>query len=151
MGKNCSTLFDAEQLQKNRFEANELSRGELDMIILGKLAAFSRLDSTRQHHAHFLHGGQRVCKKTFLFLHDIGYARLKNLMKHFQQNGITTRTHGNTCRRPHHALSLSTVKSVVIFIVNYSEQHSLALPGRIPGYFRTDVQLLPSSTSKKSI
>ena len=77
----------------------------------------------------------RECaKKTFMFLHDIGNARLKNLMKHFKQNGITARTHGNTRRRPHHALSLSTVKSIVTFIVNYSEQHSLALPGRIPGY-----------------
>ena len=43
------------------------------------------------------------------------------------------------------------LNSVVTFIVNYNEQHSLALPGCIPGYSRTDVQLLPSSTSKKSI
>ena len=53
--------------------------------------------------------------------------------------------------RPHHALSLPTVESVVAFIVNYSEQLSLALPGWIPGYSRSDMQLLPSSTSKKSI
>ena len=77
--------------------------------------------------------------------------RLKNLMKHFKQNGITGRTHGNTRCCPHHALSLPTVKSVVTFIINYSEQHSLAFPGHIPGYSRTNIQLLPSSTSKKSI
>ena len=152
-GQPCSNLFTAEQLQGSRLEANELSRDELDLVILGKLAAFLRVDKARpqQHRAHFLHGGQKVCKKTFLFLHGIGEMRLKNLMKHFKQNGITGRTHGNTRHRPHHALSLPTVKSVVTFIVNYSEQHSLALPGRIPGYSRTDIQLLPSSTSKKSI
>ena len=60
-GQNCSTLINAEQLQKNRFEANELSRGELDNS--GEISSISRLDSTWQHHAHFLHGGQRVCKK----------------------------------------------------------------------------------------
>ena len=77
----------------------------------------------------------------FLYLHDIGEKRLKNLMKHFKKNGLTGRTHGNTSRQPHNAHSLSTVNAVVTFILNYSEQNSLALPGRIPGYSRSDIQL----------
>ena len=151
-GQPCSNLFTAEQLQESQLECKELSRDKLDLVILGKLVAFLRVDKARpQQRAHFLHEGQKVCKNTFLFLHGIGEMRLKNLIKHFKQNGVTGRTHKNTRCRPHHALNLPTVESIVTFIVNYSVQHSLALPGRIPGYSCTDIQLLPSFTSKKSI
>ena len=150
-GRPCSNLFDTEKLETCRLEANELSRGELDLVIMGKLAALSRSDRDLRKHTGFLHGGKRVCKKTFLFLHDIGEKRLKNVMKHYQQNGLTVRIHGNTKRSPHNALSFFTVKNVVTFVLHYSEQHSLVMPGRIPGYSRCDMQLLPSSTSKKSI
>ena len=150
-GQPCSTHFSCEQVKTFRLEANELSNGELDLVIMGKLSALSRSDESQQRHTMFLHGGHRVCQKMFLYLHDIGEKRLKNLMKHFKKNGLTGRTHGNTSRQPHNAHSLSTVKAVVTFILNYSEQNSIALPGRIPGYSRSDIQLLPSSTSKKSI
>ena len=36
-------------------------------------------------------------------------------------------------------------------MLNYAEQHSLLLPGRIPGYSRSDIKLLPSSVSKRGI
>ena len=150
-GQPCSTNFGTEQVETCRLEANELSRGELDLVILGKLAATCRLDDTQRQYSVFLHGGHRICQKMFMYLHDIGYKRLRNLMKHLKKNGLTGRTHGNTHRLPKHALDLPTIKAVVTFILNYSEQHSLALPGRIPGYSRCDIQLLPSSTSKKTI
>ena len=37
------------------------------------------------------------------------------------------------------------------FIFNYSEKHALLLPGRIPNYKRSDLQLQPSSDTKQSI
>ena len=38
---------------------------------------------------------------------------------------------------------------LVPFLHNYAEDHSILLPERIPGYKR-DMQLLPSSTTKKA-
>ena len=46
-------------------------------------------------------------------------------------------------------LKLEEVKSLLTFISNYAEKHVILLPGRIPGYKRDDIQLLPSSTTKK--
>ena len=71
-----------------------------------------------------------------------------NLKGSYLASGLTTRTHGNACRLPKHALKLEEVKNLVTFISNYAEKHAL-LPGRIPGYKRDDIQLLPSSTTKK--
>lgn len=64
---------------------------------------------------------------------------------------MTPRTHGNSRRRPHNALSFSSVEYVVRFLHTYTEQNGLLLPGRVPGYSRTDIKLLPSSISKRGI
>ena len=94
---------------------------------------------------------KQVCVKMFRILHTIGEKRLKNLMKSLKAHGLTPRIHGNTKRKPHHALSFSSIEYVVRFLLNYMEQNGLLLPGRVPGYSRTDIKLLPSSVSKRGI
>ena len=37
------------------------------------------------------------------------------------------------------------------FLQAYAEDNAILLPGRIPGYKRDDIQLLPSSTTKKVV
>ena len=62
---------------------------------------------------------------------------------------MDTRVHKNSCQLPPRALSFAEKSSLVKFIENYAEQNAILLPGRIPGYKRDDLNLLPSSTSKK--
>ena len=49
------------------------------------------------------------------------------------------------------ALVLSDVQPVVQFITNYADTNALVLPGRIPGYKKGDIKLLPSSHTKKLV
>lgn len=72
-----------------------------------------------------------------------------NVKASFLASGLTTRQHGNTRRLPKHALKLDEVKNFVTFLSNYAERNAILLPGRIPGYKKDDIQLLPSSTTKK--
>ena len=39
----------------------------------------------------------------------------------------------------------------VTYIKNYAEANGILLPGQIPGYKRTDIQLLPTHTTKRLI
>lgn len=64
------------------------------------------------------------------------------------QNGLTLRTHGNMKRLPSSAFSAETVERVVKFLMNVTEDQALLLPGRVPGFKRIDVKLLPSSLTK---
>lgn len=46
---------------------------------------------------------------------------------------------------------MDTLQHVISFLDNYAEEHAVALPGRVPGFKRSDIKLLPSSATKASI
>ena len=52
---------------------------------------------------------------------------------------------------PHNATSLLEIERVIRFILQYSEDNAILLPGRVPGYKRDDIQLLPSSVTKREV
>ena len=68
---------------------------------------------------------------------------------HFLATGLTMRIHKRSKCLPLNALSLVEVQNLVRFLNNYAETHAILLPGRIPGYKRDDIQLLPTCTTKK--
>ena len=159
----CSTQFSADHLLSVRASCSELTRAELDMVVMCQLMAGMNDDTTtnpgsrhrpkeRQRVAcTFHHQGKQICEKVFRFIHTIGETRYKNLKKSLRSHGLATRAHGNLKRSPAHALSLSSTEFVVRFVLNYAEQNALLLPGRVPGYSRSDIKLLPSSVSKRGI
>ena len=140
----CSSQFSTDHLISVR-----ASCSELDMVVMGQLMAGMNDSRTTSHHRNrerdrqraaytFHHQGKQVCEKMFRFLHNIGETRYKNLNKSLRSNGLATCTHGNIN------------EYVVRFVLNYAEQHALLLPGRVPGYSRSDIKL-QSPNSKRAI
>ena len=142
---------------------------ELDMAILGQIAACSNISSSvstgmlstgrgchketdcEKGYTAFTHQGKPICQKTFLFLHGTGVRRLKSLAASFECTGLQPRAHGNASRLPHNALFFASTQFFVRFMFNYAEQHALLLPGGVPGYSRSNLQLLPSGVSRRAI
>ena len=165
-GQPCCSIFKLEHYRDYRAQCLEMTKEQLDLVILGQIAALT-FSSTNLHnssqHRHspqerqrqyitFLHQHQPVCRKTFSFLHAVGEKRLKALIQHYRHHGLVPRVHGNTGKPRANALLLHEVKHAISFIVNYAESHAVVLPGRVPGiYKRSDLQLLPSSTTKKNV
>ena len=93
-----------------------------------------------------------MCRNFFLFVHSLGSKRFKNLVSHFTNNGLSSRTHGNTKRLPANTTPFTVTKEIVLFICNFAAVHALPLPGRIPGQFSDDkALLLPSDMSKRYV
>ena len=65
--------------------------------------------------------------------------------------GVNARIHSNTNWLPHNAYTTEELMDTVTFIKNYAETHCILLPGRIPGYKRMDLQLLPTHMTKRGI
>ena len=153
--KQCSSQFTAEHVTSVRASCAELPNNELDMAILGQLmtsvnssstvstAAHHKQDKCKKSYTTFCHQVKPVCISMFRFLHGVGNKGLKNLTHSLKENGLAARVHGNTNKKPKYALLYTSTEFVVHFLYSYAEQHALLLPERIPGYNRTDIQLLP--------
>jgi hypothetical protein len=149
--KKCSSQFSLSYIRDMRAQCYNLSHNELDLVLLGQLVTSTNTSEKvviesgyleRERSTELITMQARLCGKTFRFLQD--------LAKSLRENGLTPRTHGNAHKRPKHSLSFESTEFVVQFLLNYAEQNAL-LPGRVPGYSRSDIKLLPSSVSKRGI
>ena len=159
-GGPCCKLFSTSHYREVRDQCRELTRSELDLVVMGQLLALTHSGAMTQAKKHkpkerqksftyFFHGGHKICIKTFCFLHTIGLSKFKSIKASFESNGLVPRKRPYS--KPPHALRLSDFQYVVKFVSNYAEEHAILLPGRIPGYKRDDVKLLPSSTTKRAV
>ena len=120
--QNCYLLFSANYVGTFRLHCLELTIQELDLAILGQLAAFTNTsDSTAEdcHHvvsvrknsySTYHHQGKPVCWSMFAFLFTVGRKRMRNLADNYLKNGLKPRVHGNSRRKPHHALSFESIE-----------------------------------------
>jgi len=99
----------------------------------------------------FFVNGQQVCRKTYLFTYGLGEKRFKNLCKHFDQFGLTSRKHGNAGKSPVNVISPEREKNIVTYIQNYADENAIPLPGRMPRMCDYTVMMLPSDTTKAEI
>ena len=104
-GIPCSDLFSATYLMHYRNHCSEMSRIELDLVILSAIAC-ARARHTKTTKTIYMHKGKPICMKVFLHLHGISRSRMTNLQHHYDMYGLSPRTQANTKRFPKHAASL---------------------------------------------
>ena len=161
-GGPCNKAFSAEHLRSIRTQCQDLDHTSLDLVLLGQIMGTNSHSSTVQSshqkssiqkktRMSYYHHGIPVCRTTFLFLHGIGKRRLDNVRVSYQNDGLTSRTHGNCNRRPHNGFTTHELIYTVTYIKNYAEANGILLPGQIPGFKKTDIQLLPTQTTKRSV
>ena len=81
----CCTTITVAHYRSVRCQMLELTHDELDLVVMGQVMAGCFSGETSLHRGQergktytmFHHNGMRICQKTFLFLHTIGYGRFK--------------------------------------------------------------------------
>ena len=106
---------------------------------------------THNHMNESTHQGLRVFYSTFLFLHNTGRAAFKNIKMSCREDGLVPRVHGNTRRLPSNAQTFERTQCATVFNKQYAEDYAIMLPGQIPGYKWSDLQLLSCSMTKNSV
>ena len=126
--------LDIEDLRAHCLSCMELDKAELDAVILGKPAAcvaagYSSKGKQRKRERFFYKFSRsKVCVRVFCYVHAIGKECLANLQGHFQAKGIESRVHGNTGRKPKHALTYERVQSAIAFLNRYAERYGIPQP-----------------------
>ena len=87
------------------------------------------------------------------FFFSISKNKLEALLAHYKQNGLAPRVLKSGGRRKENPqyLKLCDTERVRTFILHYAEDHAVNLPGRVPGFKRDDIKLLPSSHTKSIV
>ena len=123
----CSSSITVDHFRSVRCQMAEMTHDELDLVVMGQVMAgcfsaetFRQQERTRSFTV-FHHNGIRICQKTFLFLHAMGYSRFKAIKASFVANGVVARVHGNKGKsRRKDKLTLKQIQDVVQFIMNYA-------------------------------
>lgn len=101
---SCLNQFSIDTITKYRRDILNLTRQQLDLVLLGKIG--SALDMSSHTHAkrkavterrntrslYKLHG-KHICLWTFRYVHRISQAKLTALIKWYKQHGLKPRVH----------------------------------------------------------
>ena len=134
-GGACSREFKEEAVLFNLNNCLKLTGGQLN--------ATTALERSRSSRCTYQFQSIVICKEMFIHLYGIGYSWLHWLKEHYEKYGIHLRTHGNTKTLPSSTLHQLITENVHSFLTNYVEENVFVLPGRIHGFKREDVQVLP--------
>ena len=121
----CSSQFTGEEIIANLNNCHELSSRELDLVILANIQAVTRVEAVgqkrnRSPRCNFLFQSKPICRDMFLFMFGISDSRLRRLREHYENSGLSSRTHGNTRRLPKNTLPFAVVEDVKLFLANYA-------------------------------
>ncbi|ELU00818.1 hypothetical protein CAPTEDRAFT_188926 [Capitella teleta] len=160
-GQPCYTYFTPEELATSRMTMAFLQFREQNMLLLGIISAGINMSpmtarskkksqtQRRRARTRYFYQGKQLCVTTFGFLYNVCYDRNQRFSAHYQQNGLCPVESQKRGAHGHKkALSFEDISRVVNFLKTYAEDHALVLPGRVPGLWRDDVVLLPSSHTK---
>ena len=71
--------------------------------------------------------------------------------KWYRSNGVQPKENRNAGRNNTRAFSFEDLKRTVAFVSNYADDHGMVMPGRVPGFKRDDIKLMPSSETKVNV
>ena len=159
----CLSQFTAAEVFSFHLSLSEMTKVETEMLVLGKLQVLSRTTEST-HHArqtklgkrkrvtcdyHFDH--RNVCRDGFVFLHDMGTKQLKNLQKHFRENGPVPRQHGLTGHAPVTTYPYEIISEAIHFIRNHSGIFGIPQPAARSGRADNPPIYLPASQNYKIV
>ena len=132
-----------------------MTKEEKEMYIKGSLLTGPKSDLTKRgkkrarSRAQYMFNGKVVCKGTFSLVYDIRRWSMESLRTSMNTPGPALRQHGNTGKKPKHALTFEYVKRVVLFISNYSEEYGIPQLAAPRGRDDTAPTFLHSSMKKQ--
>ena len=135
----CLSAFNNNEIYQFHLNLLEMTKEEKSMLLLGKLHVLSNAGDSTSHARkkgpkrarvtyNYAFDHREVCKKAFIFLHDISEKQFKNIAKHLKDNGPVPIVHGNTGKVPKTTYPYEVTCGVVRFIKNFAEIHGLPQP-----------------------
>ncbi|XP_067943168.1 uncharacterized protein [Watersipora subatra] len=159
---DCINKFDRTLISSQLTFNKGMSKTELDLVIMGRISTcvddgnttkpFKHKEKIRKRaRCNFRYHDTVVCREFFLFVNSIKSSRFKALKAAYESNpGATPRDFFYKGGAPR-SISLEESQRIVDFLNNTAEANALALPGRVPGFKKEEVKVLPSCLTIASL
>ncbi|XP_062603492.1 uncharacterized protein LOC134282462 [Saccostrea cucullata] len=134
-----------------------MTKDEKEMFIMGSIKQIGskKITSKRKERKRlsyeYTFQGQGICRTAFMTINDTSEKVVKNISRHLNDNGAVPREHGNTGKKPTHALKYEDVQNAITFIINYAAEVGMPQPEAPRGSDGIPPIFLPSSDTKKGI
>ena len=159
---SCLSAFDTDEIYQFHLNLLEMTKEEKSMLLLGKLHVLSNAGDSTSHARkkgpkrarvtyNYSFDHREVCKKAFIFLHDISEKQFKNITKHLKDNGPVPMIHKNTGKIPKSTYPYEVTHGAVQFIKNFAEIHGLPQPSARHGRADMPPIYLPTSYNYKIV
>ena len=137
--QKCNRVIPQTLIQSCRDSFHEMTNAEQDIVILVHLKAHKEhkdllqiyqnqrryrgnKDVKQRRFQKYFFMPLEICKRMYMYIHDIGKKRYQNLQKHFTMNYIAPRHHGLAGSAPYRdkLITPEIIEEVVTFIENYA-------------------------------
>ena len=151
--KNCLRNLPTDEIFTCALSMDELRPDQRDMYLMGKVKITSDGENRQKATYTYYHQGAEVCKPAFMTIHNVKRTQLQGIITHIAETGpaVTPRTHGNTGKRPKHALTFEDTTKCVQFMLNYADVYGLPQPAAPRGRAEHPPVYLPVSTTQAAL
>ena len=155
--EDCYQQFSPQEILDFKLSMRELSKGERDLFLMGKLQVCIRDSATVTHarsrtatkkqrvSCQYAFDHRLVCQNAFCYIHEIGNFTLRALRKHIGESGPVPRQHGNKGRKAYNAYPFDVILNAVGFIKNYALVFGLPQPAASRGRANAAPTYLPAN------
>jgi hypothetical protein len=154
---NCFDNFSKSEITDHIYRLREMTKEEKEMYIMGSMKRVgnrkvtSKRKERKRVRFEYSFEGKSICRKTFLIIFDTTEKVFKNIARHLESHGAVPREHGNTGKKPVHALKFGDIQCAILFITNYAAEVGMPQPEAPRGSDGIPPIYLPSSDTKKAI
>ena len=83
------------------------------LIMMLECEVDTGLQRYREHQWNtYMHGGYKVCQKTYTILHVVSKKKIENIRDHHIEEGMSFREHGNTGKLPKYEEALKILQVI---------------------------------------
>ncbi|XP_060555741.1 uncharacterized protein LOC132716472 [Ruditapes philippinarum] len=153
----CIEKFSSSDINDHILSIRDMLKEEKEQLIMTILNtvkisdADTRRGSRKRPTSLYCFEGKKICRQAFMILYDITDFSLRALCEHVHGHGVSPRKHGNTGRKPIHALHFDDVMKIVTFLRSYADENGLPQPAAPRGRGDLPPIYLHSSLTKKAI
>lgn len=148
--KLCLTKIPQESVKARRRLLDSFSFSESKVFFMTILGVCG-LSENQSNYKYVFDAKTTICSKAFMFIHQCGANKIKDVKKRILERGLVFSPHRNTGQKSNFRASIDVCRAAFIFFMRFSKDEGMPSPGRDRRLDDTMDIYLPTSLVKEDV